>query len=87
MSNWTEQICKNCESQTGRGEDDSLYADDDREIGPLCVDCWEEYSTKCFNKLCPWKTGENHCVRYEENICGNRILNLAPNVNNEIRGT
>ena len=36
----TRQLCAECEEPTGRCEEDSIYADDDREIGPLCVDCW-----------------------------------------------
>ena len=36
----TRQLCEQCGEPTGRCEDDSLYADEDRQIGPLCVDCW-----------------------------------------------
>ena len=38
----TRQLCSQCDEPTGRCEDDSIYADDDREIGPLCVDCWHK---------------------------------------------
>ena len=36
----TRQLCEQCGEPTGRCEDDSLYADEDRQIGPLCVECW-----------------------------------------------
>jgi len=36
----TRQLCEQCGEPTGRCEDDSLYADDDGGIGPLCVECW-----------------------------------------------
>jgi hypothetical protein len=36
----TRQLCAKCGEPTGRCEDDSLYADDDREDGPLCDQCW-----------------------------------------------
>lgn len=38
----TRQLCSECGDETGRCEDDSLYADDDHEIGPLCEKCFEE---------------------------------------------
>jgi len=38
----TRQLCVECDDPTGRCEDDSIYADDDREIGPLCVECWRK---------------------------------------------
>jgi len=38
----TRQLCSECDAPTGRCEDDSLYADDDCEIGPLCDTCWIE---------------------------------------------
>lgn len=38
----TRQLCSECDEPTGRCEDDSIYADDDREIGPLCVECWRK---------------------------------------------
>ena len=38
----TRQLCSECDGATGRCEDDSLYADDDREVGPLCERCFEE---------------------------------------------
>ena len=37
----TRQLCVQCEQPTGRCEDDSLYADEDNQIGPLCEDCWK----------------------------------------------
>lgn len=37
----TRQLCAICDSPTGRCEDDSLHADD-REIGPLCEECYEK---------------------------------------------
>ena len=36
----TQQLCVECDEPTERCEEDSIYADDDREIGPLCVECW-----------------------------------------------
>ena len=36
----TRQLCEECGVPTGRCEDDSLYGDEDHEIGPLCEDCW-----------------------------------------------
>ena len=38
----TLQLCSQCDEPTGRCEDDSLYADDDREIGPLCMECYRK---------------------------------------------
>lgn len=38
----TRQMCSECDHPTGRCEDDSLYADDDHEVGPLCVECWQD---------------------------------------------
>jgi len=38
----TLQLCSECDDPTGRCEDDSLYADEDGEIGPLCEACWKE---------------------------------------------
>lgn len=35
-------MCSECDHPTGRCEDDSLYADDDHEVGPLCVECWQD---------------------------------------------
>ena len=35
----TRQLCEQCGEPTGRCEDDSLYANDDGEIGPLCEEC------------------------------------------------
>jgi hypothetical protein len=37
----TRQRCILCDCDTGRCEDDSLYADDYRDMGPLCEDCYE----------------------------------------------
>lgn len=37
----TLQLCSECEEPTGRCEEDSLYADDDGDIGPLCEKCWQ----------------------------------------------
>ena len=37
----TRQLCAKCDGPTGRCEDDSLYADDDGECGPLCEECWK----------------------------------------------
>ena len=37
----TRQLCEECGAETGRCEDDSLFADEDDEIGPLCEECWE----------------------------------------------
>ena len=34
----TQQLCVDCDSPTGRCEDDSLFTDDH---GPLCPDCYE----------------------------------------------
>jgi len=41
----TLQLCDICDSPTGRCEDDSLYADDEGEVGPLCEVCWT-YETR-----------------------------------------
>jgi len=38
----TRQLCESCGEPTGRCEDDSLCADEDEEVGPLCEYCWEE---------------------------------------------
>jgi len=40
----TLQLCVECEEPTGRCEDDSLYADDDGDIGPLCEKCWQRHA-------------------------------------------
>jgi len=42
----TRQLCNECDEPTGRCEDDSLYADDDHEVGPLCESCWESHQKK-----------------------------------------
>jgi hypothetical protein len=36
----TRQLCVRCDAPTGRCEDDSIFADEDRQDGPLCVECW-----------------------------------------------
>lgn len=36
----TRQLCCRCSDPTERCEEDSLYADDDREVGPLCETCY-----------------------------------------------
>jgi hypothetical protein len=36
----TRQLCGICESETGRCEDDSLFAESGK--GPLCPACWYE---------------------------------------------
>ena len=38
----TRQLCAQCGEPTGRCEEDSLYADDDGETGPLCEECWKK---------------------------------------------
>ena len=38
----TRQLCAHCGEPTGRCEDDSLFADDFGEDGPLCEGCWKE---------------------------------------------
>ena len=38
----TRQLCYECDDPTGRCEEDSIYADDDCEIGPLCEECWHD---------------------------------------------
>lgn len=38
----TRQLCVECDAPTGRCEEDSLYADEERERGPLCEDCWRQ---------------------------------------------
>ena len=42
----TRQLCVYCDAPTGRCEDDSLYADDDQESGPLCEECWRESAAR-----------------------------------------
>jgi len=37
----TRQLCVRCDATTGRCEDDGLYADADRTIGPLCEECFD----------------------------------------------
>ena len=46
----TRQLCEQCGEPTGRCEDDSLYADDDSEIGPLCEDCWNTVNNGIHRK-------------------------------------
>lgn len=36
----TRQLCSECGEPTGRCEEDSIYLDDDGEIGPLCEECY-----------------------------------------------
>ncbi len=36
----TRQLCVTCDEPTGRCEDDSIYADEDGEVGPLCEACF-----------------------------------------------
>jgi len=43
----TRQLCVECENPTGRCEEDSLFADEDGEIGPLCEKCWERRNRPC----------------------------------------
>lgn len=38
----TRQLCTECEEPTGRCEEDSLYADQDNALGPLCEACWHK---------------------------------------------
>jgi len=38
----TRQLCEHCGQPTGRCEEDSLYADEDHEDGPLCYDCYHK---------------------------------------------
>jgi hypothetical protein len=38
----TRQLCAECDAETGRCEDDSLYAGEDGERGPLCEECWQK---------------------------------------------
>ena len=37
----TLQLCSECDAETGRCEEDSIYLGDDGEIGPLCEECYE----------------------------------------------
>lgn len=49
----TLQLCIECGDTTGRCEEDSIYADDDGEIGPLCLECWHnrpEYISETFGE-------------------------------------
>ncbi len=41
----TLQLCSERDDPTGRCEEDSIYADDDGEIGHLCEECWETMKT------------------------------------------
>ena len=34
----TRQLCCDCDAETGRCEEDSMYTDEGH--GPLCEDCW-----------------------------------------------
>lgn len=52
----TRQQCFKCGDPTGRCEDDSLYADNDQETGPLCEGCWER------SKQERWEEQESKCV-------------------------
>lgn len=38
----TRQLCSECDAETGRCEEDSIYLDEDGEIGPLCEECYEQ---------------------------------------------
>lgn len=38
----TRQLCEICGEPTGKCEEDSLYADEEGEIGPLCERYFEE---------------------------------------------
>jgi hypothetical protein len=38
----TRQLCELCETPTESCEEDSMYAGDDGEIGPLCEACFEK---------------------------------------------
>ena len=38
----TREICVECDEPTGRCGEDSIYADEDGEIGPLCRECWHK---------------------------------------------
>lgn len=37
----TRQLCSECDAETGRCEEDSIYLGDDCEVGPLCEECYE----------------------------------------------
>lgn len=37
----TRQLCSECDAETGRCEEDSIYLGEDGEIGPLCEECYE----------------------------------------------
>ena len=39
----TRQLCTECNTPTGRCEDDSIYNDDGE--GPLCEECWSRAPT------------------------------------------
>ena len=43
----TRQLCQVCDAPTGRCEDDSLFCDADEEVGPMCVEHWEEHKKTC----------------------------------------
>ena len=42
----TRQLCVRCGEPTGRCEEDSLYADEGGEIGPLCEECFHALNNK-----------------------------------------
>lgn len=42
----TMQMCVNCDSATGRCEEDALYLDENGEQGPLCEECYDISKTK-----------------------------------------
>ena len=37
----TRQMCAQCDTPTGRCEEDTLYRED---LGPLCEECYDHYS-------------------------------------------
>lgn len=39
----TGQLCLFCGEPTERCEEDSIYADDNGEIGPLCLECYHSF--------------------------------------------
>jgi hypothetical protein len=61
----TRQLCEQCGEPTGRCEEDSLYGDEDGEIGPLCEECCQEANRKAVGN-CP---GSLHSVSVQGIAC------------------
>lgn len=89
----TRQLCKQCGEPTGRCEDDSLYEDEEGEIGPLCEDCFDIANSDSLQRLvrcigrggkgegCGWVSGKSGGVCTK---CGGMLLSADSLAQSEV---